>query len=48
MTTTHTDTAWAELQTRFQELADLGGIGSLLGWDQSTYLPAGAAAGRSR
>lgn len=48
MTTTPTDTAWAELQTRFQELADLGGIGSLLGWDQSTYLPAGAAAGRSR
>ena len=48
MTTTQTDTAWAELQTRFQELADLGGTLSLLGWDQSTYLPAGAAAGRSR
>lgn len=48
MTQTKSDTAWVELQTRFQELADLGGIGALLGWDQSTYLPAGAAAGRSR
>ncbi|GBF05968.1 thermostable carboxypeptidase 1 [Deinococcus aerius] len=48
MTPTQTDTAWTDLQTRFQELADLGGIGSLLGWDQSTYLPAGAAAGRAR
>lgn len=48
MTATKTDTAWTDLQTRFQELADLGGIGSLLGWDQSTYLPAGAAAGRAR
>ncbi|WP_019587400.1 carboxypeptidase M32 [Deinococcus apachensis] len=48
MTQTNTDTAWTDLQTRFQELADLGGIGSLLGWDQSTYLPAGAAAGRAR
>ncbi|WP_034385697.1 carboxypeptidase M32 [Deinococcus sp. YIM 77859] len=48
MTTTRTETAWAEVQQRWQELADLGGIGSLLGWDQSTYLPAGAAAGRAR
>jgi carboxypeptidase Taq len=43
-----TDTQWTELKARWQELADLGGIGSLLGWDQSTYLPSGAAAGRAR
>ncbi|EYB69546.1 Thermostable carboxypeptidase 1 [Deinococcus phoenicis] len=48
MTTTETGAAWADLQTHFQELADLGGIGALLGWDQSTYLPAGAAGGRAR
>ncbi|GGO26940.1 carboxypeptidase M32 [Deinococcus humi] len=42
------DPLWNDLKARWQELADLGGIGSLLGWDQSTYLPAGAAAGRSR
>ncbi|WP_188972042.1 carboxypeptidase M32 [Deinococcus aerolatus] len=42
------DSQWNDLKTHWQELADLGGIGSLLGWDQSTYLPAGAAAGRSR
>ncbi|MFC4427818.1 carboxypeptidase M32 [Deinococcus navajonensis] len=46
--TTTPDAAWTELQRHWQELADLGGIGSLLGWDQSTYLPSGAAAGRSR
>ncbi len=45
---TKPDTQWQELQTRWQELADLGGIDALLGWDQSTYMPKQAAAGRSR
>ncbi|GGK96965.1 carboxypeptidase M32 [Deinococcus radiotolerans] len=39
---------WAALRAHWQDLADLGGIGSLLGWDQSTYLPRGGAAGRAR
>ncbi|WP_414657484.1 carboxypeptidase M32 [Deinococcus sp. VB343] len=48
MTTTQHDKQWQALTAHWQELADLGGIGSLLGWDQSTFLPAGAAEGRSR
>ncbi|UBV42179.1 carboxypeptidase M32 [Deinococcus taeanensis] len=39
---------WVALQAHWQELADLGGIGALLGWDQSTYLPRAGAAGRAR
>lgn len=46
--TGQTDTGWQELTKRWQELADLSGINSLLGWDQSTYLPQAASAGRSR
>ncbi|SEJ45714.1 carboxypeptidase Taq Metallo peptidase. MEROPS family M32 [Deinococcus reticulitermitis] len=42
------DAAWQDLTRRWQDLADLGDIGSLLGWDQSTYLPQAAAAGRAR
>lgn len=42
------DTNWQTLQTYWQDLADLGGISALLGWDQSTYLPAAAADGRAR
>lgn len=48
MTTTETDTQWQHLTERWQELADFSGIGALLGWDQSTFLPAGAAGDRSR
>lgn len=36
------------MQQRWQELADLSGIGALLQWDQSTYLPPSAAQGRAR
>ncbi|GGK43988.1 carboxypeptidase M32 [Deinococcus malanensis] len=39
---------WVSLRRHWQELADLGGISSLLRWDQSTYLPRAAAAGRAR
>lgn len=39
---------WQELLSYWQELADIHGIDALLGWDQSTYLPAQAAAGRAR
>ena len=48
MTPIQDDKQWQALTAHWQELADLGGIGSLLGWDQSTFLPAGAAEGRSR
>ena len=47
--TSHTpETTWNALTLHWQQLADLGGIGSLLGWDQSTFLPVGAAGGRAR
>ncbi|MBZ9712342.1 carboxypeptidase M32 [Deinococcus multiflagellatus] len=39
---------WTALTRHWQDLADLGGIGALLGWDRSTYLPPRAAAGRAR
>lgn len=39
---------WVALRAHWQELSDLGGIGALLGWDQSTYLPRGGSAGRAR
>ena len=39
---------WAALTRHWQELSDLGGIGALLGWDQSTYLPGAAGSGRAR
>lgn len=45
---TKTDSLWPQLTSRWQEMADLGGISSLLGWDQATYLPPKGAAGRSR
>lgn len=47
MTTTH-DRDWQALAQHWQKLADFGGIGALLGWDQSTFLPAQAAEGRAR
>lgn len=45
---TKTDSQWQELTAYWQQLSDLGGINALLGWDQSTYLPPKAAAGRAR
>ncbi|ADV67181.1 carboxypeptidase M32 [Deinococcus maricopensis] len=45
---TNNDTAWQALQAHWQELADLSGIGALLGWDQSTYMPRASAGGRAR
>lgn len=45
---TKPDEQWGRLLAHWQELADLQGVGSLLGWDQSTYMPSAAAAGRAR
>lgn len=42
------ETDMAELRRRLQDLSDLGGIGALLGWDQSTYQPPAAGEGRAR
>jgi carboxypeptidase Taq len=38
----------AELKSRLAEIADLGSAGSVLGWDQATYMPSGGAAARAR
>jgi len=38
----------AELKRRFAEVEDLGSVGALLNWDQSTYMPSGGAAARGR
>ncbi|THF83964.1 carboxypeptidase M32 [Deinococcus sp. KSM4-11] len=48
MTTGHADTTWDSLTRHWQELSDLGGVGAVLGWDQSTFLPPAAAEGRAR
>ncbi len=45
---TTTDAVWADLTSRWQDLADLNGTLALLNWDQSTYLPPAAAGGRAR
>ncbi|MEX2162412.1 MAG: carboxypeptidase M32 [Anaerolineales bacterium] len=37
-----------ELKTRLQEVYDLNSVGSILNWDQSTYMPPGGAPARSR
>jgi carboxypeptidase Taq len=38
----------AELRRRFNEIADLKAAGSVLDWDQATYMPPGGAAARGR
>jgi carboxypeptidase Taq len=38
----------AELKERLLEISDLNGAGAVLGWDQSTYMPAGGAETRGR
>lgn len=39
---------FAELKNRLQEASDLGAVGAVLSWDQSTYMPPGGAAARGR
>jgi carboxypeptidase Taq len=43
-----TDTQIAELKLRLREISDLSGARSVLGWDQATYMPPGAADLRGR
>ena len=38
----------AELKQRLLEISDLGAVGSVLGWDEATYMPKGGAAARGR
>ena len=38
----------AELKRRLLEISDLGAVGSVLGWDEATYMPKGGAAARGR
>ena len=38
----------AELRRRLLEISDLGAVGSVLGWDEATYMPKGGAAARGR
>jgi carboxypeptidase Taq len=42
------ETLLQELKNRLLEYVDLGATGSLLGWDQSTYMPLGGAEARAR
>ncbi len=37
-----------ELKQRLLEISDLGAVGSVLGWDEATYMPKGGAAARGR
>src|SRR5258705_4452626 len=37
-----------ELKRRLLEISDIGAAGSLLDWDQSTYMPSGGAVARGR
>jgi carboxypeptidase Taq len=43
-----TEQKLSELKNRLAEINDLRHINSLLGWDQSTYMPPGGAAARGR
>ena len=45
---TGTEQKLQELKTRLLEVGDLNNINALLGWDQSTYMPAGGAEARGR
>src|ERR1043166_7111305 len=38
----------ADLKGRLREIAELGAVGSILSWDQATYMPRGGAEARSR
>ena len=39
---------YQELKNRLSEIYDLDMVGSLLGWDQATYMPSGGAEARGR
>src|SRR5687767_12503746 len=43
-----TEAKLAELGRRLREMGDLSAAAAVLGWDQATYMPKGAAAGRAR
>jgi carboxypeptidase Taq len=43
-----TDAVLADLKHRLSEIYDLNAAGSLLSWDEATYMPAGGAAARGR
>jgi carboxypeptidase Taq len=45
---TTTQARLEELKARLREISDLGAAGSVLGWDQATYMPPGGAAARAR
>ncbi len=42
-----TNTTYAELCTRFREVATINSVGSLVSWDQETYMPPAAGAHRA-
>src|SRR5437763_6311693 len=43
-----TDAALADLKARLADVYDLNSAGSVLGWDEATYMPAGGAPSRGR
>jgi carboxypeptidase Taq len=47
-TSTSAQAKLAALKNRLREVSDLGAAGSVLGWDQATYMPPGGAAARAR
>jgi len=48
MTPQDSTSTYAQFLERMQKIADVAYAQSLLNWDQETYMPVGAAAGRSR
>src|ERR1700749_2648646 len=42
------DASLADLKQRLAEIYDLNSAGSVLGWDEATYMPSGGAAARGR
>jgi carboxypeptidase Taq len=42
-----TSAAYAQLTARLREVATLGSVGGLLGWDQETYMPPSGASSRA-
>ena len=45
---TNLQAKWDEFLTRTREIYDLTAVGALMGWDQSTYMPAKGGAARGR
>ena len=48
VTQSSADAALADLKQRLAEISDLNGAGSVLGWDEATYMPKGGAPARGR